>query len=38
MAMPIWVSMVTDKLLVNTIGDTTNSRANKLQMTQRATL
>jgi hypothetical protein len=38
MAMPICASMVVDKLLVNTKGEVTNTRANKLQMSQRPTL
>jgi hypothetical protein len=38
MAMPICANMVIDKLLVNTKGANTNSKAKELQMTQRPTL
>ena len=38
MAMPIWASMVVDRLLVKTSGAAKSTRANKLQMTQRPTL
>ena len=38
MAMPIWLSMVCDRLLVNTIGATSSSSAKPPQTIQRATL
>ena len=38
MAMPIWASMVPDKLLVKTKGAKIRTMANKLQMIQRPTL
>ena len=38
MAMPIWLSMVCARLLVNTSGATSSSSANRLQMIQRPML
>ena len=38
MAMPIWASMVVDRLLVKTSGASSSTNPNRLQMTQRPTL
>jgi hypothetical protein len=38
MAIPICASMLTDRLLVNTLGANSSTRANRVQITQRPTL